>query len=54
MLCPVWGPLQAKELMAAILKASLTAGVAHDRDPIDPRSNPGLHGGDWVPWEETC
>ena len=40
-----------KELMEALAEHAKTAGVAHDRDPIDPKSDPRLHGGNWVPWE---
>ena len=39
------------ELLAELKRYEKGAGVAHDRDPIDPRSNPHLHGGVWVPWE---
>jgi hypothetical protein len=42
---------KVKELLSAIMEMSKTAGVAHDRDPIDPKSNPNLHGGVWVPWD---
>ena len=40
------------ELLAELKSYEKGAGVAHDRDPIDPRSNPHLHGGVWVPWEK--
>ncbi len=42
---------KVKELMALILKSNRSAILARDRDPIDPRSNPQLHNGSWVPWE---
>ena len=38
------------EMVAAVQKEGRTAGMAHDRDPIDPRSDPRLHGGVWQPW----
>lgn len=47
------GRPKVAELMAAIVEMSKGAGVAHDRDPIDPKSNPRLHGGAWVPWDEV-
>ena len=47
------GRPKVAELMAAIMEMSKGAGVAHDRDPIDPKSNPMLHGGAWVPWDEV-
>eukprot|EP00658_Telonema_sp_P-2_P072708 TRINITY_DN61812_c0_g1_i2.p4 TRINITY_DN61812_c0_g1~~TRINITY_DN61812_c0_g1_i2.p4 ORF type:complete len:118 (-),score=17.75 TRINITY_DN61812_c0_g1_i2:283-636(-) len=39
------------EMVAAVQKEGKTASMAHDRDPIDPRSDPRLHGGVWMPWE---
>ena len=47
------GAAKVAELTAAITAMSKTAGVAHDRDPIDPLSNPKLHKGSWVPWDES-
>ena len=47
------GKAKVTELMAAIAEMAKGAGVAHDRDPIDPLSNPKLHGGTWVPWEQV-
>ena len=44
-------PAKVQELFGAIMEMSKTAGMAHDRDPIDPKSNPNLHGGSWVPWD---
>ena len=38
------------ELMKSLNMHLVGAGVAHDRDPIDPRSNPELHDGSWMPW----
>jgi arylsulfatase A-like enzyme len=46
-------PAKVRELMGAIMAMAKTAGVAHDRDPIDPKSNPLLHGGAWVPWDDV-
>ena len=46
------GKAKVAELMAGIAEMAKGAGVAHDRDPIDPRSNPELHGGVWVPWDD--
>ena len=45
------GRSKVSELMAAIAQHARSAGIAHDRDPIDSQSNPMLHGGNWVPWE---
>ena len=42
-----------RELYGAIVSMARTAGMAHDRDPIDPASNPKLHGGAWVPWDPS-
>ena len=39
-----------QEMLGRLDELSRTASVAHDRDPIDPRSDPRLHGGVWVPW----
>eukprot|EP01043_Picozoa_sp_COSAG02_P052704 COSAG02_NODE_5720_length_4097_cov_87.890445_3_plen_148_part_00 len=47
------GRAKVTELTAAIMEMSKGAGMAHDRDPIDPKSNPELHGGAWVPWDEV-
>ena len=43
--------LTPRNLSNALHRYAKTAGVAHDRDPIDPKSDPRLHGGIWVPWE---
>ena len=40
-----------QQMLATLAQHEKTAGVAHDRDPIDPRSDPRLHGGAWMPWE---
>eukprot|EP00035_Acanthoeca_spectabilis_P010021 m.176584 g.176584 ORF g.176584 m.176584 type:complete len:527 (-) comp14903_c0_seq4:1937-3517(-) len=45
------GAATAKELLGVLAEYAKGAGVAHDRDPIDPKSNPMLHGGVWMPWE---
>ena len=47
------GEAKVTELKAAIMEMAKGAGMAHDRDPIDPKSNPELHGGAWVPWDEV-
>ena len=39
-----------KSMLERLNVANSGAGVAHDRDPIDPRSDPRRHGGVWVPW----
>ena len=44
-------PQKLAQLLALLRTCNATAGPAHDRDPIDPRSNPQLHGGVWMPWE---
>ena len=44
-------PAKVTELMQALAEYAKGAGVAHDRDPIDPKSDPRLHGGVWMPWE---
>ena len=48
------GAAKVKELMAALAEYAKTAGVAHDRDPIDPKSNPNLHNGSWMPWDDDA
>eukprot|EP01052_Picozoa_sp_SAG31_P012331 SAG31_NODE_719_length_12605_cov_22.378858_9_plen_170_part_00 len=37
------GQAKVAELYEAIMEQANTAGMAHDRDPIDPKSNPKLH-----------
>ena len=45
------GKAKVAELLGAFREMAKGAGVAHDRDPIDPLSNPALHGGAWMPWD---
>jgi hypothetical protein len=45
------GAAKVQELMTVLAEYAKGAGVAHDRDPIDPKSDPRLHGGVWMPWD---